>query len=364
MEKNSKVFNSGYHYKLSATYDTLLRSRLEKLKELISILNENIDDAKKAQKFRRIYPNYKEILTAYYSKVKVKNGFMVVVDDEYKSYRDQISKICVLYKEFEEKGLFNQAKENDKFLLKQNGNLDSRYIINAYIFDTISYDLDIFLERYKINKTTFDTCVSRIKNNDEELYAKYLNKVKSNKVAQLVVPIHKINNIVEGITSGKTIEGNKFDIYEFYKLAPFRDKDFDKEVRLLSKDYSRLNKYSIAKRNLFRVKKQKDSSFKQYGCTYAEKLYLFVYCYDVKKAAILKKWMEDNNVKNLTPIHKGATLNFYNRVSENDIFTKEDAENIFETMDQRGLPYLQEVYSSLKKEKTNKKKTLVLEENK
>lgn len=335
--------------------NTLITIRLEKLRKLLEVLETKTDDYSRALELRRIYPSYNEFLKAYYLRTKFnesKTERITIINGIYSSYEDKLEVIRDLYKKYEEEGLFEKAKENDKFLLKLANNIDSRYIVNAYIFDSCSYDLDQFYKRYNIDREIFTSCVSRIKNNAPELYEKYLEALKNNKMKRLVMPIYDINQIVEGITTGKTIDGNNFDKYEFYRLAPFKDKDFDKEIRYISEDYPKLLIFKKLKQV---YKRRVDAEHKV--CTYADNLYLFTLCFSQDKADILRKWMEENNIKNLTPIHRASTVNCYSSDSSDEPFNRDDANELFDVIEEKGYPRIREVYNMLKEDKIKSKLT-------
>ena len=90
--------------------------------------------------------------------------------------------------------------------------------------------------------------------------------------------------------------------------------------------------------------------------TFADNLYLFTKCFNENDAEVLRTWMEDNNIKNLTPIHRAATCNVYaSNIDEN--FTFEDANLVFDTIEEAGYPKTREVFNLLKEENVNKKKS-------
>ena len=341
--------------------DHLITERLDKLKKMIQIVELCDNDFERALELRRIYSNYHNFAISYYKKCKKKDQVekVLVLNSEFEKYSEELTVLSSLFKRYEEEGFFELAKKEDVFLIRQAGNLDSRYIINAYIEDGISYDQNAFFLRYRIDLSIFLACVTRIKTHDKELYAKYLEAVNNNKTRRLVMPIYSINQIIEGITTGKTIDGNKFDIYEFYRLVPFKGKDIDDEVRFISKDFPKLLIFKNLKQEL--VNKKREEAIKQgketpkLGCTYAENLYLFTRCFSKRQADILKDYMEKNNVKNLTPIHRASTVNFYFNTPDDAEFNMNDAINIFDTMDEMNLPYYREVYNLLKEENLNKK---------
>lgn len=349
--------------KSGSVRDETERERIIKLKELLIILESTDNDFERATKFRRVYSSYKLFRQAYYVTRKFNSDRtqrVTQINSLYEEYKEQLDVIRDLYKNYEENGFFELAKEEEKFLLKQAGDLDARYVINAYINDSCSYDMDLFYERYKINRVVFEAAVKRIKSHDLDLYMKYLEAFKGNKTKRLVMPIYNINQIIEGINTGKTLDGNKFDKLEFYKLAPFKNKDIDKEIRFISEDFPKLL--------VFKGLKQKYiySNGTRNSCTYADNLYLFTKCFSESQAELLKDWMDKNNIRNLTPIFRASIVNCYpEKIDEKVFFTKSDADEIFDTIEENGYPKIREVFNILKNEKQeSKKKVYTLIENK
>ena len=319
--------------------DILRKRRV--IRELIEI-NENVTDEKeKAYKFREKCTSYNTFLKRYFHNGKVQQN--------YSDYVEYIMELKELFLKYEENGLFDQSRNEEKFLLKEEGNLDSRYIINAFIFDYYSYDLDEFCKRYNITKYVFKKCVLKVKNLDEKLYQDYLNVEANNKVKRLVIPIQSINSIIEGIKTGTTLEDNKFDVLEFYKIAPFKGKDINSELSKLEKDYPKLNKVRQYKSEYYREHNKS-------GLTYAEMLYLFTKSFNEKDSVVLKEWLDANNIKNITPVGRASVVNVYYNSPDETGFGMDDANSIFDYMEDNGYPKIREVYEILKSRCINNKK--------
>ena len=317
-----------------------------KIKEMIDIIESSSSDKEKAYKLREICVSYKMLLKEYFHKGKVKSS--------YEDYREYLFDLRDLFLKYEENGLLEEAKREKSFILEKDGNLDSRYLVNAYINDYYSYDLDEFYKRYKINRTIFKRAVLRVQNNDKDLYEKYLITFNNNKTKRLVLPIYNINSIIEGIKTGKTYDGKNFDIFEFYKITPFKNKDIDLEMRTLEKDFPKLSKL-----RQFKVDYCKDNS--KHSLNYADYMYLFTKCFNEKDAELLKTWMDDNNVKTITPIYRASTVNFYYNTPEDSEYTMEDAEAVFDIMEENEYPKIKEIYDILKAKRISKKKSLVID---
>ena len=65
-----------------------------------------------------------------------------------------------------------------------------------------------------------------------------------------------------------------------------------------------------------------------------------------------------NGIKNITPIHRASTINYYYGTPEDAAYTMSDAEEIFDTMEEKNYPKIKEVYDILKDRKIKKKKAL------
>ena len=349
------------YFSSNNSHDKLMRERMSKLRELLVILEKCDNDYERAIKLRRIYASYEKFLQAYYQRRKSnkeKTGKICEVVDIFSKYEEQLATLGDLYKNYEQNGFFELAKEEEKFLLRQYGDIDSRYIIKAYVSDPCSYDFDEFSAKYKVSREIFRAALLRIKNHDEDLYAKYLEVFNNNKTKRLVMPIYSINQIIEGITTGKTIDGNKFDKLEFYKLAPFKNKSsIDYEVKGIAEDFPKLQLFKKLKQEY--VKEEGKSN----SYSYADNLYLFTRCFSEEQSKILKDWMDKNNIKNLTPIHRASTVNCYYKSNNEEFFKMEDANEIFDIIEENNYPKIYEVYNILKEEKINKKKLLSLKEN-
>lgn len=336
--------------------NSLICKRLTNLKKLISILDNSDNDFQRAIEFRRVYPTYDKFMQAYYLRNRFnadKTARIIEPQTVYADYQDKIDTLRDLYKQYEENGLFELAKQEDAFLISDEGNYDSRFAVKAYIYDPESYDMELFCKKHGINKNLFSRCVTKVKNNSPELYNKYVEKFECNKTTRIAVPVNRIYSIVEGIKTGKTSTGEEFDIYEFYKLVPFKFKNFDLEIRQMSENEPKL----------LQIKSYKQMNHIE-GRTnsFADNIYFFAKCtLNEEKADLLRDWMKENNVRNLTPIHRASTVNCYANGSKESYFSMDDADELFDIMKDRDYPEIYEIYNLLKKERIekNKKNSLI-----
>lgn len=335
-------------------HDLLMKKRLTNIKEMLNVVKECDNDFTRALKLRRIYPSFEAFRTAYFPKINDRKGNISTseVHELYANYEEELRVLESLYKRYEDEGFFKLALKEEAFLLRQEGDIDSRVIINAYINDFDSYDPDVFYTKYKIDNRIFRACSQRIEHHDEELYQKFLEVREDNKTKRLVMPIYSINQIIEGINTGKTIDGKPFDIYEFYRLAPFKYKNIDEEVRAIGKDFPKILEFKKLKQEY----KNSNLGTEFTACTYMENLYLFTKCFNSEQAEVLRDYMVENNVRNLTPIYRIPTVKFYTNTPKDAEFNMDDANAIFDYMNEVRLPYFHEVYSRLKQERMDSKK--------
>ena len=125
-------------------------------------------------------------------------------------------------------------------------------------------------------------------------------------------------------------------------------------MRTLEKDFPKLSKL-----RQFKVDYCKDNS--KHSLNYADYMYLFTKCFNEKDAELLKTWMDDNNVKTITPIYRASTVNFYYNTPEDSEYTMEDAEAVFDIMEENEYPKIKEIYDILKAKRISKKKSLVID---
>lgn len=342
----------------------------EKIKEVLA-KHTDLNDI--AVELIRIYPSNLDFMQAYFSRKKLnadKSRRCELIED-FSSIKDDLIEISILFKKLEDEGYFAKAKEENKFLIKrESGNLDSRHIIREYINSDNSYDLDLFLKELNIDKNILIACVTRVKNNDKILYATYKSKVEENKVKRFERPKESIKSIVNGIQTGYTSEGKEFDEYEFFRLIPFKWKDFDTEIRYMF-DGLGLNDLRLKFQKLKQAYKDKTEYGKKL-CTYSDNLYLFskIVLDTEEQAEALKGYMDDINFKFLTPIYRASTVLSYDEVdNKGKGITRSEVEQIFDSMKELDLPQCREVFTRLEAEKIARKnikikKLIVDEENK
>ena len=75
-----------------------------------------------------------------------------------------------------------------------------------------------------------------------------------------------------------------------------------------------------------------------------------------KDSVVLKEWLDANNIKNITPVGRASVVNVYYNSPDETGFGMDDANSIFDYMEDNGYPKIREVYEILKSRCINNKK--------
>ena len=338
--------------------DTKYTKALGKLKELLRIVEETESEFDRISQMRAVFRSYDEFKTTFYMRTRwdvYKKTRLEEFNPMFEEYKDQIIQLGKMYQTYEKQHAFDIVKQESKFFIPQAGDIDARAVIDAYIYDEESFDPVRFTRKNRISQDTLKSAIKRIQTHDPERYAMYLKAEKENKVKRLKDPFDRINQIIAGIITGKTKDGDDFNVCEFYKLAPFKGiyidgKDFDIELRTIMKDSYPVEYHNYLKTSQhYRKVVMKGNKRREF--TYAEELIVFT-CgtMGIRHGSILKKYMEENNISKITPVFRAAIVNKYASTINPEI-TKEDAEDIFDIMDAQGYPKSLEVFEYLKNEK-------------
>lgn len=208
-------------------------SRAAALKKCIEIVESNDSDYEKAYQISLIYSNPGKLDSTTRELEKYK-------DDEYLgSFVEKIEKLNSFYAD-----IYNSGKVNDiRYLMAIKDYLlsykYSEFLISSYIESDNSYFISKFLNRYGIDKDTFEFCLDAVREVDPILYKKYEEKAIENKEIRTACVKDSLDNIIEGIKTGYLKDGSKFDLSEFFRLFPFRD---NASVSELTSDIGLVNK--------------------------------------------------------------------------------------------------------------------------
>ncbi len=214
--------------------------------------------------------------------------------------------------------------------------------------------------------------ISTLKDTEPELYTRYIEAQKNKIKIRFQDEIRRLDIILNGIITGLNEEGDTFDIFEFYTLAPFKGKLMNDrsitEYRPLRSEFpEEFDRFSaIRKEFIDSVRAEKKAEEEKNGSednsdnkfiyvtdtSYSRSIYLFTkWMYGDEKAEILKQYMDANNVTNITPIGKASELGNY-RITpvDKDGLTVEDSEYIFDEIERCGYAQVREVYNLLRDE--------------
>ena len=212
-------------------------------KKRIDITDKNYEAAIKLDKMIYLYNQEIDTLNKYYQMTLI---FKKAIDfsKEYKFLKEFLDNSSVYYLDLyiEEICFFlnkierSLSKESlrDYLTLEKNKYFDdycyAEYFVKQYIDYNESPFIRDFLIDSGINEQDFLRFTNIVFELNEDLYNKYLEKSKSNQIIRKSETIRKIDNIKEGIVSGYTKDGNKFDGVEFFANLPFDDMDKARET--------------------------------------------------------------------------------------------------------------------------------------
>lgn len=198
-----------------------------KLDKMIALINnEEIDKLKKYYEMKQLFKSADKFEKEY--------SFLREFDYDDKVYYlllyvDQITN----YLRRIEEGL---SKDIEKELLEYEKNqmLDdypyAQYFVCKYIEYNDSPFFNDFLEYANITEPDFKRFVGIIFQLDDLLYEKYEEKAKLNRDLRIDTTLIKLTNINDGVTTGYTQDGEKFDAVSFYKNLPFIDLNGSSEI--------------------------------------------------------------------------------------------------------------------------------------
>ena len=317
------------------------------LRKIETILSTNKSDYDKAVEIRRIYPSSASFKSAYFH--------LMSRDRYYENKKDSINNIYSIIRSFEENGLFEKAKEEDKFKLKQADYKDTREIIKSYIEDPESYKLNEFLDKQRITLDNFKSSKTYIKKYLPELYDQFLIKEAEDENRKILMPIVNISDIKLGIDTGYTSKGEKFDIYKFWQLNPFKVRDMDAEMRKYAKLHPKFKDMSYVNK----AKNDANDGFRT--LTYADHFDTFVTILGFDPDHSIKKYMDDNNIRTCTLTNKDYLINNYQTCYPE--LNQTDLNNIIAYMDDEKIPYVKEAVDSLTKEYIFMKEASLVEDS-
>lgn len=312
-------------------------NRLKKEKDLRkaeAILKEELTDDEKAFRLYKIFHSSEDFKSSYFYLADEKDSY-------YFSKNDIIQNIYMKIVDFEKNGLYAKAKVDSKYRLISNPNIDSRVIINNYINDADSYKFNEFLDKNNITRENFKSCVGYIKRQQPDTYAKFLEIQALNKNKELFMPIYYLSEIKEGIKSGTTKRGDSFDIYEFWRLNPFKTESIDVTIKNFKKIHPSFERVGKLNSDLYKIGK-KPLGYKDMFCNIIEVL-------GFDKEHDIKNFMEENNIKTCALLNRNRIINNLSLYNYNNL-PIEDINNILDFIDSENIPYVKDCYDKAYKD--------------
>ena len=224
-----------------------LAKKVKNLENIIDILNSNLDDVQKAYEIFKIYGvlnSAKKFKMAYSVIYKLGSN-----DVRFINTIGYYPNICEILDKYDANGYFKVAYERNKLAPYYEYYDYAKEIVVDFIRSANSHDLSFFLEEEGINKETFDFCVKTIDKLDIDLAKQYENKKNSNSYSRFCNAVSGCLDIVQGIKTGKFMDGTEFDILEFWKRVPFKENSTSKEG---FKSYTEINPEILFATSFFR----------------------------------------------------------------------------------------------------------------
>lgn len=287
-----------------------LKQKLENLKQILTILESDMENYEKIIELSRIYSTPEKFRSTY--------QLIYNQGQEDPMFKDCIGRFIDIYNFYlacQQNGLLDNAR----YVLSIEGYLEyyekAEPVIKKYIEDTESYKTSEFLINLSISEDLFKRYVKTVENINPILYQEYLNKLEENKKVRFYANKESINSLATAINTGILENGEEFNLLEFLKRIPFlRSKNFVEKL------------IEFMKRN--NTKEEFDTIMK-----YMSQNRLF-----------------DKNLPN--------TLNIKRLYDEKTIvngreITKEDNDIILEYMKKNRYPMIRKVYILIRKEYLN-----------
>ena len=195
-----------------------LLEKLNKLQELIDILDSDLKDYEKVLEMCRIYNSSEKFRSSYQLIYNFGKE-----DPMFKEYIERFNDIYSFYKRNEE----NKVLENINYILSIekyiSSYLEAEQVIKLYISDSDSYKLHDFLFSLHITDKDFNLFTEVIKELNPSLYKKYEEKKELNKKVRFIANKRAIENLSTGIKNGFLEDGSVFNLLEFIKRIPFKE---------------------------------------------------------------------------------------------------------------------------------------------
>lgn len=293
-----------------------IKERIVKINILNDIMNSDMSDYNKVEKFLELFNSVEEFRKSYslFHKYGLENDKLKLGIDAIKCYKSIYAKL----KEYEEQGIVSKVKYvMNKYGYYQNYEY-ARFIVTGYINYKDSQNLTKFLNKYGINKDIFDYCIKTIEELDVDLYKTYMEKKTINMEKRCFNNKITIHKLAIGIRTGKLPNGSEFNMIEFIKRIPFKRSD---RFLFTINDFMKRNNpddQNIIINYILQNKMQKPGYFKEL---------------------------------NFSELYNGVTT------INGEKFTNKDIKLIFEYMRLNEIPFLKKTYALIKVKYLNGKIT-------
>lgn len=195
--------------------------RLKKLNLVYEIITSNENEYYKAEKLLNLFQSSEEFKKIYCLIYKYGK-------DKFEFAKEALNNYEMLYqkfREYEDKKIIKSVN----YILSIQDYLQNyeyaKFIVEKYIKTDDSYKEKIFLDNYGIDKEIFEFCIETIKELDEELYKKYLERKLMNNRIRSAYNTKMIHILAESIKKGKLPDGKKMDLFEFVKRLPIKRRE-------------------------------------------------------------------------------------------------------------------------------------------
>lgn len=230
---------------------------------------------------------------------------------------------------------------------KSSVNLTTVELMEAYISDPESYKTEEFCFKHQIPKSKLGVKANNVKENHKELFDLFIQTKLRNKVINRRIIESNIDEIILGIIYGSTSDGEPFTVNEFYKRLPFIGSDFYQEFRSLVMSFPDLKDGQKIKQD-YCNRKRENGDYSP--LSYSDNFNILVELLRPKYASIVSKYIKENNIVRVNPIHRIAFINGCKNNPASTI-TEEECIQIFSYMDEKGYPCILEVFNNLKQTK-------------
>lgn len=214
-----------------------LSIRIDKLKKIAELFITCDNPYIRFDEMLKMFRNPNVLHKSYILLIRYGNS-----DPKLDEIRPILENFDIYYREFRDnfkndihKTVANAYKEENNFGKYRY----ARFIMNEYLKNDDSYNLEEFLSSYGIDEDIFKELLKTIRINDEDLYIEYLNKRRNNDILLNNSYMYILEDLAYAITNNIFIYGNHFDLLEFIKLVSFKDKqDFSIDIDEFMKKYN------------------------------------------------------------------------------------------------------------------------------